>query len=89
MIQSTIFDQKVIQIIYSLTLMKIMTRRKAVPTTEYPMAGYYSAIGKISVKAPAFPFQILFIVWVVWIVMKWIVLEDNFIVLVTSNWYNQ
>ena len=83
MIQSTIFDQKVIQIIYSLTLMKIMTRRKAVPTTEYP------AIGQISVKAPAFLFQILFMVWVVWIVMKWIVLEDNFIVLVTSNWYNQ
>jgi hypothetical protein len=50
--------------------MKIVTRRKAVPTTEYP------AIGQISVKAPAFLFQILFIVWVVWIVMKWIVLED-------------
>ena len=50
--------------------MKIVTRRKAVPTTEYP------AIGQISVKAPAFLFQILFMVWVVWIVMKWIVLED-------------
>ena len=52
--------------------MKIMRMRKTVSTAEHP------AIRQISVFAPALLVVILFINWVVWIIMKWIVLEDKF-----------
>ena len=52
--------------------MKIIRKRKAVSNTEHP------AIRQISVYDPALLFVILFISWVVWIIMKWIVLEDKF-----------
>ena len=56
----------------SLESLKIMRMRKTISTTEHP------AIRQISVYDPALLFVILFISWVVWIIMKWIVLEDKF-----------
>ena len=68
-----------------LKVVKIMRMRKTISTTEHP------AIRQLSVCAPALLVVILFTGWVVWIIMKWIVLEDKFRLYCPDHfyWYKQ